>query len=291
MTTHNKTSIVKHSLIKSIHGRGYFLSYDEQFFPLCQKEMFNPEYWQQANAVTGQAQGRGITWFLHAGNNELVLRHFYRGGLVGRFIKDKFFYSGKPKCRAYREFYLLREMYMAGLPVPRPAAFLIKRSGPFYTNDVLLERLPNTCSMVDILSINGIPKECWYSIGKTIRAFHDLNINHHDLNSHNILIDHNYKVWLIDFDQGCKCEHEQKWKENNLLRLKRSLLKERHRQPEFFWDFADWDKLMEGYHSGGIKLIKPDMNFRPNEDIENTTTTSPPEAAILTFPNKKQRVI
>jgi tRNA A-37 threonylcarbamoyl transferase component Bud32 len=61
-------------------------------------------------------------------------------------------------------------------------------------------------------------------LGKTLRLFHAAQVFHADLNAHNILIDANYKAYLIDFDRGTIRTGES-WKPSNLMRLQRSLHK------------------------------------------------------------------
>jgi len=55
--------------------------------------MLTSEYWQKENLVIDQAHGRGITWFVKHQENELVLRHYYRGGLAGKLINDSYWFK------------------------------------------------------------------------------------------------------------------------------------------------------------------------------------------------------
>ena len=62
-------------------------------------------------------------------------------------------------------------------------------------------------------------------IGQTIAKFHHHQIYHHDLNIHNIMLDIENEVWLIDFDK-CGIRQGSNWKNSNMARLKRSFEKE-----------------------------------------------------------------
>lgn len=62
-------------------------------------------------------------------------------------------------------------------------------------------------------------------IGHEIAKMHNANVNHTDLNIHNILIDNDDKVWIIDFDK-CYLSNKRKYKSNNIIRLFRSFRKE-----------------------------------------------------------------
>ncbi len=244
-----KADIVIQTSIKSMEKHGEFWAFDERIMSRCDVDMFDYAYWQSRKAVTGQAQGRGITWFIKYNEHDLVLRHFYRGGLIGRFIDDDYFYTNRKNCRAAREFYLLHDMYKLGLPVPRPIAFCVHRKGLLYTNDLILEKIPNTLSLVKRLETEVLTDACWFEIGKTIRQFHDLGFNHRDLNSHNILVNDDGQVWLIDFDRGTKRDKNGSWKNKNLNRLKRSLCKENLRLEAFEWCETKWQTLLAGYHT------------------------------------------
>ena len=86
-------------------------------------------------------------------------------------------------------------------------------------------------------------------IGSTIKRFHQQGIYHHDLNAHNILLDDQQKIWLIDFDQGEKREVKQQWQESNLARVQRSCRKEFVKIANFQWNEENWLALLNGYHT------------------------------------------
>ena len=69
---------------------------------------------------------------------------------------------------------------------------------------------------------------------------HATGSNHADLNAHNLLFDAAGKGWLIDFDKGELRIPATAWRERNLRRLRRSLLKDRgsRTQAQVLQDFA-----------------------------------------------------
>jgi 3-deoxy-D-manno-octulosonic acid kinase len=224
-------------------------------------EMLSPQYWQVQNAITGTAQGRGTTWFIRYSANDSkqsqhwVLRHYYRGGLIGKLIKDSYLFNGIENSRAMREFALLKQMQQWQLPAPKPVACRITRHGLlglFYRADLLSSRIENAQDLVAILSKENINDELWRKIGATIKRFHDHGIYHHDLNSHNILIDKEQQVYLIDFDRGELRKKNTKkksilWKESNMSRLQRSFLKESKQLSTFHFTDNNWQTLLSGY--------------------------------------------
>jgi 3-deoxy-D-manno-octulosonic acid kinase len=217
-------------------------------------DMLCAQYWQEKNAVTGSAQGRGTTWFIRyddkANKQEKhwVLRHYYRGGLIGKIINDSYWFISQKSTRADREFTLLAHMQTLALPSPKPIAYLVSRHSFFYRADLLSSRIENAQDLVAILTKKAISDALWFDIGKTIRKFHQHGIYHHDLNAHNILIDNNNKPWLIDFDQGELRAVDKSWQQNNMQRLLRSFNKEKNRLSSFHWQESHWIALLAGYN-------------------------------------------
>jgi len=236
-------------------GKIYGL-YDSNEINSFDPNMLDINYWQKKKAITGSAQGRGTTWFVKHANEtsketkHWVLRHYYRGGLTGKVIKDSYWFTSQKNTRASREFALLNDMQKLALPTPRPIACRVIRHGLFYCADLLSSRIEHAQDLVALLSKKPLPSALWKKIGVTIKRFHNNNIYHHDLNAHNILIDKSDNVFLIDFDRGEIRENNQaRWQQANMARLQRSFLKELNKLPTFHWQQRNWQLLLEGYLS------------------------------------------
>ncbi|MEY8213217.1 MAG: 3-deoxy-D-manno-octulosonic acid kinase [Colwellia sp.] len=233
-------------------GNTYCL-YDSNAIIEFSPEMLNPQYWQAKHAVTGSAQGRGTTWFVcyvssTKPEQHWVLRHYYRGGLIGEMVKDSYWFSSQKNTRAAREFDLLAYMQGLKLPAPKPIAYKVVKHGLFYQADLLSIRIEQAQDLVAILSKKEIPPVLWQKIGATIRRFHNNNIYHHDLNAHNILINEQEQVFLIDFDRGEIRDASQKnWQQGNMERLQRSFNKELNQLDNFHFTDDNWQFLLEGY--------------------------------------------
>lgn len=250
----NKPAIVKPCNEKTLQQGNIYCRYNNDEISAFVPEMLDGDYWQEKNAIVGSAQGRGTTWFIATPNStgimqNWVLRHYYRGGLIGKVINDLYIFTSIKNTRAAREFDLLIAMRALGLPAPKPIAFRISRHGLFYRADLLSSRIENASDLVAILSKNEVNDNLWQNIGKVIKAFHQQGIYHHDLNVHNILIDDKDKVWLIDFDQGQTRNNQIKWPEENMARLLRSFRKESHKIANFQWREKNWQALLNGYQS------------------------------------------
>ena len=84
--------IIDEQLSRIEQDKSYYL-FNHNLITHFSAEMLTATYWQDNNAVTGSAQGRGTTWFVayqdeNNNQHDWVLRHYYRGGLIGRVIKD-----------------------------------------------------------------------------------------------------------------------------------------------------------------------------------------------------------
>jgi 3-deoxy-D-manno-octulosonic acid kinase len=254
----NLSTIVKPCQEKTFQQGDIYCLFDPDLIDKFTPEMLSEHYWQKNNNIVGSAQGRGTTWFVryqHEDKNEnkhqyqWVLKHYYRGGLIGKFNRDSYFYTGIKQTRAAKEFALLRAMAALGLPIPQPVAYRVIKKGLTYQADILTARIENAQDLVALLSQKALPEKTWQAIGRCIQSFHQQGIYHHDLNAHNVLLDENDKIWLIDFDQGEQRTPAKKWQQANIDRLLRSFHKEQKKIENFHWHTDCWQHLMEGYLS------------------------------------------
>jgi len=211
---------------------------------------FDAAYWQERNEVEGEARGRGTTHFVRSGKQHFVLRHYRRGGLIAKVMGDRYFWRSESATRSFSEWQLLYHLHRAGLPVPAPIAARYRRQGLFYTADLITERLTDSVSLAEQLRMRGIPILGWITIGRCIRAFHDLGVCHPDLNAHNILLVGDDSVYLIDFDRG-SLRKPGLWCDGNLVRLRRSLEKITYKMPPEHFGETDWHGLLDGYRQSG----------------------------------------
>lgn len=201
----------------------------------------------------GRAPVRYISWQGHP----LVLKHYYRGGMVARINRDLYLARSAEQTRAFREFQLLKTLHEAGLPVPTPVAAHARRVTvlPFvslYRCDLATEEISDVITLSDYIAEQSLDPAGWQLIGKSIRAFHDLDVYHADLNARNILLRKNncddWEVYLIDFDNSSIRSSSPTWKNANLARLLRSLNKFKRNTDPFYFGKDDWGLLLEGYN-------------------------------------------
>lgn len=212
------------------------------------KQWFDPVYWREADKILGQSRGRNVTWFVGEPSAPMVLRHYYRGGLVGKLVTDKYWFNRLEATRPYQEYALLMELEKRKLPACRAVAAYIERAGRSYRADLLMKMVPGGQDLVAMMTKAPLTDALWQEIGETIALFHQHHVYHADLNAHNILINDDNKAWLIDFDRGEIKGSRGQWCQNNLDRLLRSFNKELAQLPQFFFTPDNWQTLLNAYH-------------------------------------------
>jgi 3-deoxy-D-manno-octulosonic acid kinase len=202
-----------------------FILYDEALLSHASATLFSPNHLRRLQDLNQAGDGRGKTWIVEGQEGDWVLRHYHRGGLVARINPDVYVWTGLANTRAWREWHLLDSLYKDGFPVPRPVAAQVERRGLWYRGDLITQLIPGTRSLASALRASAIEMLPWGSIGACIRRFHDASVYHADLNAHNILLDADDRVYLLDFDRGERRASGVLWKEITLKRLRRSLYK------------------------------------------------------------------
>jgi 3-deoxy-D-manno-octulosonic acid kinase len=228
------------------------LWFNPEIWPECSEDYFSPEHWQMQRAIVGRSHGRGETLFFSLGEQEFVLRHYRRGGMVGKLNDDRYLYLGRSFTRCWREFNLLMKLQEMELPAPIPVAAHMTRDGFGYRADLITVRIPHARDLSVVLGEQRLSQVVWHQIGEVIARFHVAGVFHADLNCHNIMMANGH-VWLIDFDRGELRRPWHSWRVANLKRLRRSFIKERGRKPHFHWLDSDWLALEKGYQSQMIK--------------------------------------
>lgn len=175
-------------------------------------------------AASESVGGRGAVWFVEGEFGRAVLRHYRRGGWMARLLGDRYLYTGAERSRGFREFRLLQRLRAEGLRVPRPLLVGLRRSGPWYRADILVERIEGARSLAQRLPGALAESALWRGIGAAVGQLHEAGVWHADLNAHNLLLDPDDHAWVIDFDR-CRPRDGEAWKPANLARLQRSLRK------------------------------------------------------------------
>lgn len=217
---------------------------------------FDPAHWSAVGGLRGTARGRGTTHFFAVDGHEFALRHYRRGGLIARMLGDRYADLGEARSRPLREFRVTRRLQALGLPVAPVVAARYVSTGIFSRGDLITLRLLGTRTLAEVLlaeplvdissqTSNSSSPIDWSAVGATIAAFHAVGLCHADLNAHNLLVDDIGRWHLLDFDRA-EFRSPGFWRDGNLVRLRRSLLK-LHDELGRSLDEDHWYALLAGY--------------------------------------------
>jgi 3-deoxy-D-manno-octulosonic acid kinase len=222
--------------------------YDKAIINQISEERFSPEGWLHAEPLRGSlgSAGRGNTMYVGNVPRQFVWRHFMRGGLVGKLIRDRYFWTGEDNTRSFVEWRLLAKLADHQLRVPRPAAARYRRLGTTYTADIITVRIPAVEPLSKYISDAARGDDFWRSIGASIREFHAAGVYHADMNAYNLQVDGTGQLWMLDFDRG-RLRRPGPWQQRTLRRLHRSLVKIVRLDPQVNFHASNWEVLLEGY--------------------------------------------
>lgn len=210
-----------------IEVQGALILYDAAQGGKVHARVFDPGYWREQCAIGSAAGGRGSAWRIQDSERDWYLRLYRRGGLPGRFIHDRYLFTGLNSTRPWREWNLLADLFAQGLPVPRPVAAAVWRGPIGYRGGIITEAVTGV-TLASRLKEGVVGEPEWRAAGQAIRRLHDARVWHADLNAHNVLIDVSRdppRAALVDFDRSRVRASRDGWRAANLQRLLRSLRK------------------------------------------------------------------
>jgi len=224
--------------------------YDKSIIDQISEDRFTPGNWLHAEPVGGtlRSAGRGNTMFVGNVPRQFVLRHFLRGGLIGKLVRDAYVWTGEDTTRSFLEWRLLAKLAANNLRVPRPAAARYVRHGPIYRADIITVRIPQVRPLSQHMADEACGDDFWQSIGVAIHEFHKSGVYHADMNAYNLQVDKKGELWMLDFDRG-RLLPPGPWQQKTLARLHRSLVKISALDPSLRFQSQDWDALLDGYFS------------------------------------------
>jgi 3-deoxy-D-manno-octulosonic acid kinase len=208
--------------------------------------LFDPGFWSARQSVSTLAGGRGRVYFINDNDCRWVLRHYRRGGLIGKLIADRYLWLGAAATRSFREWQLLAQLQAQGLPVPAPVAARYQRSGLSYQADLITVAIPQARTLAQVLEAGSLATSVWQQLGAVLARFHAAGVHHADLNAHNIVFDAAQSIYLLDFDRGRIRAVQPAWIAAVLQRLLRSLNKLDSERTLHF-TLNDWQHLLQAH--------------------------------------------
>ena len=222
--------------------------YDKAIINQISAERFTASGWPHSEVLTGSLRsgGRGNTMFVGNIPRQFVLRHYRRGGLLGKVVRNSYVFAGEDLTRSFKEWRLLDKLATNNMNVPRPAAARFCRHGTFYTADLITVRIPDVISLSQYIATKDRGEAFWRSVGQAIWTFHEAGVYHADMNAYNVQVDKDGDIWMLDFDKGA-LKSPGPWQQETLGRLHRSLVKVLGLDPKLHFHAANWEELLEGY--------------------------------------------
>ena len=194
-------------------------------------ELLEPDGFERAFALSGEASGRAATGLLplDPGDERVLLRRLRHGGVLGPILGG--LYLGLGRCEA--ELRTTAALRAGGAPVPRPVLALAQRRvGPWVACAVGTVFEEDTVDALAYLhaspgadAIDAAAR----AAGRAVRRFHDAGGRHPDLHLKNLLLrerDGSTECLVIDLDRaraGADVSPQRRMRE--LMRLYRSLRK------------------------------------------------------------------
>jgi len=232
----------------------HFWQHIADVHPSFSQNYFNDDWLQNEQAVVGLAKaGRGNTKLISIAGNELVLRHYKRGGYASKLSENRYLWRGLDSLRPFQELAMLVHLAALKLPVSQPYAAEVVRSGASYSGSLITYRLPGS-TLGELFVHDQMTPDLWHQVGQVIALFHQHGVCHADLNAHNILVRRDQdptadgSIALLDFDRACiKDPNQPEWQHKVVSRLQRSLLKIAAHNQRGLLEIA-WQTLLDGVH-------------------------------------------
>jgi 3-deoxy-D-manno-octulosonic acid kinase len=175
-------------------------------------------------------RGRGEAYGVQLGPVRAVVRHARRGGLLARFLDDR--YLGAP--RFLREILIAGELARAGIPTPAVLAGVMYAAGLMHRADIATERVDGrdlaALFFGDAAPAGSERSVIWRAVGALVRRLHNAGFVHPDLQLRNVLVVRAGSLtpdpWLLDIDT-CRrvAAGDEESRRANLARFDRSWAK------------------------------------------------------------------
>ncbi|MBI4865319.1 MAG: hypothetical protein HY816_00060 [Candidatus Wallbacteria bacterium] len=177
-------------------------------------------------------RGRGttISFPLPGLTHRVVVRHYYHGGWL-RHLTGDLFWSRPP--RPFHELTVSEEARSQGVSTPQVIAAVVRWVTPvLYRGDLITAEVPEARDPLEFFESEtdaSARRRALASLADAIRKMHECQLHHEDLNVRNLLLTEE-RAHILDLDGARFFEIlGSKRIKSNLLRLSRSMRKEKMR--------------------------------------------------------------
>ena len=160
----------------------------------------------------------------------VVIKHYKRGGLLGRVIRRNYIRLGKSRSRL--EFELLQKARKLGINVPEPLAFA-SRGLLIYRAWLVTGEIESALPLASLSSEDEKrTRRVMPAVIEQISRLIENGLMHVDLHPGNVLVDGWDRIFLLDFDKGkFHRGDKKKLRDRYLKRWQRAVSK--HELPEY----------------------------------------------------------
>jgi 3-deoxy-D-manno-octulosonic acid kinase len=189
-------------------------------------------FFSQPPAVSGAVlSGRNsVSYHLMDELGPVVVKHFKRGGLLGRLVRHRYLKWGK--SRSQLEFELLQKARELGINAPQPLLFA-SRGRLIYRAWLVTSEIKKPLSLARLSVDDELrTRQVMASVIEQISRLMDNRIMHVDLHPGNVVVDSKDQVFLLDFDKGkIHRGNKTKLRDRYVKRWQRAV--SRHGLPEY----------------------------------------------------------
>jgi 3-deoxy-D-manno-octulosonic acid kinase len=164
-----------------------------------------------------------------SGLGSVVIKHYFRGGLIRHLFKQRYLKWGKTRCQL--EYDILNKVIDLGIGAPKPVAYAYQGWLCYRCWLVTLEiEQQQTLARLSLTNVDHASAVIG-QVADYISTLIQNQILHVDLHPGNVLVDSDSRVYLIDFDKArFSIQNKDKLRDKYLRRWRRAVIK--HRLPE-----------------------------------------------------------
>jgi 3-deoxy-D-manno-octulosonic acid kinase len=151
--------------------------------------------------------GRGTAYHVRLGDEDAVVRHYQRGGVVARMLHDSYLAAGQ--ARPLRELAASCAARERGVDTPEVLALATYPAAPFYRADIATRYISDSrdlaaCVLGETRADRAGRLAAWTAAGTLLRTAFAAGVEHADLNMRNILIADvpRPRALLLDLDRA-----------------------------------------------------------------------------------------